>query len=60
MPILLLGVTWPAPLVTFQTKVWKRFSLPYPIIYSIPIAFLGELCALLTGDLILCTIIVVS
>ena len=33
---------------------------PDPIIYAIFVSFLGELCALLEGDIISCTIFVVS
>ena len=46
---MILGVPWPAPSVTFQTGVLKRFTPPDPIIYFIPVAFLDELCALLSG-----------
>ena len=60
MPILLLGVPWPAPQVPLRTGVGKRFAPLYPIIYVIPVTFLGELCVLLAGELIPHNIFVVS
>ena len=58
--ILLLWVPWTAPSVPFRTEVWKRFYPQNPIIDAIPIDLLGELCALLVGELISCTLFFVS